>query len=508
MNPPPPPPAPFPNPSSYTFLPPNPNPNFFPSHLHHPPSPSSTSTSTSTTNLPTLNDLHTTLSTLKQLINLSQAAIICISTLLPPTASTSTSSATCPCPFNPHHQLLPKSLFRHFFQCSSSTTPLDPSLLQSLHYPKTLQSSAELINQNRFVQTLHDPSTDLCFSLDDYFNFRPNFFYKDCPGVVTSSNQNNTNPMLTLPGVLCIECANFIGSGDKETKGFDRNSVRLLPSEIWIVRSEIEAWNEYPSSYSYAVLRAILCLKLSEFHDLMRWIIVNSPRYGAVIDVPMRDHIVLLFRLCLKAIIGEAIGLADPVFNREVELSPKMNGKLFAVNMLKQCLFYSLLNSSLHPLERNTTESPPLKRLDDMPLGKSTENEGNNIAVGTVSDSVVFVSQVAAAVAALHERSFLEEKIKGLRNPQALSDYQRMAEHAYISKRADEERRKRTNFRPILEHDGLLWQHSRNHPCPRSRQDIVLQKWGLQYVKEDAMTTQHPEESGFYSSYLPGTGPC
>lgn len=37
-----------------------------------------------------------------------------------------------------------------------------------------------------------------------------------------------------------------------------------------------------------------------------------------------------------------------------------------------------------------------------------------------------------------------------------------MAEHASLSSRADEERKKRPNYRPIIEHDGLPRQQSSN----------------------------------------------
>lgn len=37
-----------------------------------------------------------------------------------------------------------------------------------------------------------------------------------------------------------------------------------------------------------------------------------------------------------------------------------------------------------------------------------------------------------------------------------------MAEHANFSKWADEERQKRSNYRPLLDHDGLSWQQPRN----------------------------------------------
>lgn len=38
----------------------------------------------------------------------------------------------------------------------------------------------------------------------------------------------------------------------------------------------------------------------------------------------------------------------------------------------------------------------------------------------------------------------------------------RMAEHAYVSERGDAERKKRPNYRPIIDHDGLPRQASSN----------------------------------------------
>ncbi|OMO87846.1 hypothetical protein COLO4_20542 [Corchorus olitorius] len=91
---------------------------------------------------------------------------------------------------------------------------------------------------------------------------------------------------------------------------------------------------------------------------------------------------------------------------------------------------------------------------------------------------VIFVSQVAAAVAALHERRFLEEKIKHFRASQPLSRYQRMAEHTYVSQRADMERKKRSNYRPIIDHDGLPRHALSNEETNRikTREEIMAEE--------------------------------
>nr|GMD42441.1 U11/U12 small nuclear ribonucleoprotein 48 kDa protein [Ipomoea batatas] len=63
--------------------------------------------------------------------------------------------------------------------------------------------------------------------------------------------------------------------------------------------------------YSYRILQAILRLEMSSLCSLPAWLIANSPKYGVVIDEAMSNHIVLLCKLCLKAIVSESVGLAN-----------------------------------------------------------------------------------------------------------------------------------------------------------------------------------------------------
>ncbi|KAG0492835.1 hypothetical protein HPP92_006233 [Vanilla planifolia] len=81
----------------------------------------------------------------------------------------------------------------------------------------------------------------------------------------------------------------------------------------------------------------------------------------------------------------------------------------------------------------------------------------------------VFVSQVAAAVAALHERFILEQRLKALRFIQPLPKSERLNQYISIILRASKEREKRLNYRPLLEHDGLIWQRPKNQDFGRSK---------------------------------------
>ncbi|THG13892.1 hypothetical protein TEA_029119 [Camellia sinensis var. sinensis] len=91
-------------------------------------------------------------------------------------------------------------------------------------------------------------------------------------------NNKNSEAVYSFDGVLSSEeignvgCANFVGSDNGEIKGFSRDCVRLLPLELWLVRSEIESLRDYPIAYSYRVLWIILCSVMAEDCDFLRWL--------------------------------------------------------------------------------------------------------------------------------------------------------------------------------------------------------------------------------------------
>lgn len=268
--------------------------------------------------------------------------------------------------------------------------------------------------------------------------------------------------MLILPGFLLSHCSNFAKNCSIDLTEFPVGRTQLLPSEIYAVRIEVQSWNDYPCSYSHRLLRAMLRLEMSSLCSFPTWMVANSPKYGVVIDTAMSDHIVLLFRLCLKAIVSESVGLANAPGEQEGEkklissdwrlecpvlvrvlmwlashlsvLYGEDNGRLFAINILRQCILDYALKSSLFSGLQQATPLPELKDVNkehEEPLesGKShesgKENKGNNVEGGTLSKSMVSVSQVAAAVAALHERSILEGKIRTLQDLRPVSVSQR-----------------------------------------------------------------------------------
>eukprot|EP00268_Persea_americana_P048243 TRINITY_DN5079_c0_g1_i2.p1 TRINITY_DN5079_c0_g1~~TRINITY_DN5079_c0_g1_i2.p1 ORF type:complete len:867 (-),score=147.49 TRINITY_DN5079_c0_g1_i2:110-2398(-) len=468
--------------------------------------------------------METTISTLKRFLDLAETTLKTASDLihLP-------NPHLCACPFDSRHRMPPESLFRHFLSCTSSPSVVDLALLDSLRYPNSLRAPTE----NRFVRSLLESDADLCLSLDEYGELGgSNFFYKDCPGVVSSSAEDSAKRTFNLPGVLSVECANFIcGDRDGEIKNLSDGvlKLRILPTELWALRSEMEIWNDFPSCYSYNGLRVAACLFRLKESYVLKWVILNSPRYGIVIDAPVRDHIFVLLKLCLKAVWREAlrslelalsrgVGEGDGYLNlkslsfqclRLVEvlgwlashlsvLYGNVSGKSIAIDMLKQCLLSAATGSLLFPLEEKRRGADALKEerakldvaVDSKGLGpveltvggggapapkeiaedKSLLHGDGSLFGGALSaKGEVFVSQVAAAIAALHERALLEERIKELRFGRPQSKFQRVNEHSSLSIKAIEERGKRPDYRPILEQDGLLWKRAYNPDSSKNK---------------------------------------
>ncbi|XP_026387740.1 U11/U12 small nuclear ribonucleoprotein 48 kDa protein-like [Papaver somniferum] len=504
------------NPSFYFHPPPIPNyqnPNYshpHQNHYHHhqqqqqpilPPNPSSSSTAFTTTK-----DPNTTLSILKDFINQAKSTLKSLPDQI--TLKNSPDEFCC-CPFNPNHKMLPEFLFHHFLICTSSPCVIDLDMLDSLHYPKSIKEI-----KNESIQPIEESNDEICISIDDYLlDFRSNFFYKDCPAVVCSSDFDSNGRTFKLPRVLYKLCSDFTDE-EEDTKVERRECMKILPSELWVMRTEIEVWHEFPVLYSYLVSTVCRCLGFAKECEILKWIIMNSPRYGIVIDLHMRDHIYMLLKLCVKAIEREAnrthkLMLTGNEGDRELDfkslrfdcpvllevmmwlssqftvLYGQVNGKLFSKELLKWCLLNAASSSLLCPLNEKEGTVCGKEGLDSGCVndGKDLELVGS-IASGNVKleipdekfnaevsiyESSVFVSQVTAAVAALHERALLEEKIKGLRLAGSLPRSQLLKEHLYVSTRAIEERGKRPNYRPILEHDGLLWQRYQNKDSNKSK---------------------------------------
>ncbi|CAJ1976307.1 unnamed protein product [Sphenostylis stenocarpa] len=412
-------------------------------------------------------DLSSTLSSLKNLIALSNHVLSV--TPSPPTLNAN----LIQCPFNPHHLIHPHSLFLHHLRCPSSPRPL-PDLTHSLTYPQTLHNS---------------PSDQLSF----YLHSLSNFFYRDCPAVVSFSHADSLTrtATLTLPAFLSIECADTDTHSNLERLS---HHAPILPSQYFSIARELQSWHDFPTTFSNFVRRAILGLGIANDRDLMDWIIANSPRYGVVVDTSMQQHMFLLCCPCLMSIIREASvsmenknsHVSCPVSNQALTwlayqvsiLYGAANGKAFVLNFVKKCITVGASVLLLFPLGNEAASMHESHNLDtgsgNIKVAKSAAPGGEK--KNCILDRKISVCQVAAAVAALHERSLLEQKIKGFW--QQPSNYQLVAEHSYLSEKANEERTKRPDYRPIIDHDGIHRPQLSNQESSRekTREELLAEE--------------------------------
>ncbi|CAN8269857.1 unnamed protein product [Cochlearia groenlandica] len=475
-----------PNPSFHHHRPP-PHPNFF---LRTPPPLQDHNNHSTAPSPPSIRDLSGTLSSLQSLISECETTLASLSqNLAIDHSSLLGNGGFVRCPFDSNHLMPPEALFLHSLRCPRS---LDLThLLESFtSYRKTLELQCELQHS--------DGDGGLCTFFTDSGS---NFYYNDCPGVVNFSDLNGKKRNLRLPSVVSVECSDFVGSDVKEKKSMVEKWLVILPSDLCAIRSEIDQWREYPSSCSYSVLASILSSESVETSGLSRWVLVNSTRYGVIIDTYMRDHIFLLFRLSMKSVVKEAYGLIEADANEQQIVSSKSrtfdcpvliqalswlasqlavlygegNGKFFALDMLKHCIVESASQIMLFRSERTRPES--CKVLGDSNY-KNVEKSGGEVGGTFDSGQAISVSRVAAAVAALYERSMLEGRIRAIRYAQPLTRYQRAAELALMTAKADEERRGRLSYKPIIDHDGLPRQRSSNQDMNKmkTREELLAEE--------------------------------
>ncbi|GLJ28999.1 hypothetical protein SUGI_0572360 [Cryptomeria japonica] len=518
--------------------------------LNYPNTPYPNNLATQNHDNPNSSILHTlnmeeTIGVFKDLISHAESTLKQIANLVNLNSTSDCSGEFSACPFDCRHRMPPEHLFRHSLSCPASPAMVDVEILSRLRYPKTLKWEKDLIAHETplFSDMSSCNSEDLCISIEEEEGFSDSdFFYKDALGVVNSF-QREIRKTFELPRILSKECAENenINGNVSLSVICDMTGVVLLPSEYWSLRREVEGWTDFPSRYSFIALEAAMGLGRFKEYEIVKWVLLNSPTYGIIIDLPMAQHIVLLLKLCLRAILRETNG----IYQREKEkksLSDENKrdiGKLiYSINtesisqtdyfdcpvLLESAAWLALQMSILYGQAcgrglvigmlrhsflcagnavscltvHNEQQISKLLEHSSEVLSSVGESDGKvNVNVnsddsgkiysstekdlfkfscdmssevghrdkfeqkdGLISESRVFVSQVAAAVSALQERFFLEERIRGLRHTRRLSKFQLLAEHDNAVKKAVAEREKRLDYKPILEHDGLVWQRS------------------------------------------------
>lgn len=155
--------------------------------------------------------------------------------------------------------------------------------------------------------------------------------------------------------------------------------------------------------------------------------------------------------MCLKSILREASVSVDnqnslvdcPVTNQALTwlasqvsiLYGAANGKAFVLNFVKKCILVGASVLLLFPLGDNAASKQESQNLGTESGDPKEAKPGAQCGEkkNWILNRKISVSQVAAAVAALHERSLLEQKIKGFWFSQQPSNYQLYVVFIYSS---------------------------------------------------------------------------
>ncbi|GJN37174.1 hypothetical protein PR202_gb26101 [Eleusine coracana subsp. coracana] len=238
-----------------------------------------------------------------------------------------------------------------------------------------------------------------------------------------------------------------------------------------------------PGSYSYAVARVAAAFR---FGVTPRWeaelrqrMLASSPKYGVRIDAAVRDHVWVLVWLCLKAAATEAqcfldrMGKGDDHVGLDFDpravrfecprlaegiswlgaqlgiLYGESNGRLFAIAAVKEavlCMGYCLMVGAVKDGFGGGGNG-------QAGSGGGAGEKGSD--AGDVVAGPAFLSQIAAAIAALYERFTMQEKIKALQAPHP-SKYQLLFEYSKALERGHLERSNRPHYRAVMEYDGIF----------------------------------------------------
>lgn len=257
------------------------------------------------------------------------------------------------CPSDSRHRVPPGSLFEHIFRCPSS--PLTGfkdhhSLLSEMSRRSTegqvkslsvakveggdLGAAGADVMMTAIVGLDSGKFTGTLYTKTAFDPWGGHFLYDDAPAVVQSAGSTvvvkeiHQDILAGLPGFLAVELGPQRFSNERETtetfKGdlisrqadvkseaptSPSNNSELgciLPSSFWALKKEMEAWKDFPRSYSPVVPKVLMGLGMLTRGEVLEWLLMNSPYYGVVLDMATGNQITYVVMLCLRAIRRES----------------------------------------------------------------------------------------------------------------------------------------------------------------------------------------------------------
>lgn len=469
------------------------------------------------------------------------------------------------CPSDPHHVVPLGALHRHTLQCPSHLIgkPEASSLLDCLQYPRSLDlgSAEPLVHDEGNTENLlkispvnakvrrsnqseksERGSLTLSTTKQEFDPKGSLFLYRDAPGVVLTSVAHHSSSgsydvLSTMPYSLRKElekCGYTTSKGmnNEETNlrsagtspkaidnaGVDNchadgesylSCVKLLPSMLWKLEMELGLWTDMPSQCSRTVLSAAIGLEWVTKASIVEWLLLHSPGFGVVLDVPMAAHISCLVQIYLRALKTQSLSVFDETFVKCLRkgdaftlsdtkvvdcamfseastwlaswlshLYGHTSSRAMVVAILKQCLKLSVRFLSIVPLDFHLQHNGFKSRRENVNAVARCDEESeaftkcSKISLKRNENSHVYTSNlvafedkldvklVGAAMDAIYERANFDRYIKSWLSFNNVPKPQWIANYEVTVMSANNERAKRSDYHPVCEHDGLTWQRS------------------------------------------------
>ncbi|EFJ14491.1 hypothetical protein SELMODRAFT_423671 [Selaginella moellendorffii] len=379
---------------------------------------------------------------------------------LPGSRSSSPGSVLLQCPFDYRHTMPARALLQHSLRCPASPLGLDDeaaSLVASLRY---LRKEVPLEQQPEPPGVTQEETKEKIF-------FDPSgtkFWYRDAPGPVSADQPLSHQQQAGFPDLP--DCIKLELEDDRQKLPTLEQLDTLLPSQCWLLQEEVKSWTSLPRSYSWNVLISILGMKIDK-ERIAGWLLLNSVRHGVVLDPVLAHHLSGLVTLFLASIKREALGTwnGDRISRHKVSqlncpvllesgnwlisqlfcLYQRPAAGAFILGLLQNLLILSARHSALDKLSSSEQQH--------------NDEDGRQLARCDVEPVVEALQERTALECYLRARVYMST----LTNARCLDDYD-----VLVSKAA-EERPQRSEYRPLLEHDGLGWQRSQAEDSSKSK---------------------------------------
>ncbi|KAH7422594.1 hypothetical protein KP509_12G015800 [Ceratopteris richardii] len=380
------------------------------------------------------------------------------------------------------------------------TTPVSP-----VHGPtdERVNVSSESIGDSNYFENACTLFYDILMRSRSCLDVPEDVFYKDAPGVVRVpffSERIRLEDMRLPDFAMGERWSEFSPHNTDAVEIYHQIGGALPASRYWKVTMEISQWKDLPLKVTHYQSKAIAGLVLVQQSHIRAWLFTHGHSYGITISNVLEDHILSLVVFCLRAVhrdvvretnfedtetLSECSSLAHSASWLSAQLSLLCDASSSSILILElyKFVFISAAYCSVKFLLKSSQKEKFSK--DDVDnykrcTARSKQGQENSSCTvlelskhefkisSRVGDGDLSLQQVASALLAIQGQA---AAVMLCRSPDPLtsSTHEKLVAHSMITNRAAELRATRSNYKAVLEHDGLIWQRPQNQEDKRNK---------------------------------------